>query len=384
MKTKILLVALALGLMSACGNKTDIEKRKQDRTFRPDQASSTEKLYNALEANYNTLVSQAIKEGADINAVLPNGETPLTMAVSRGKAAIITTLLEARPDLNKRNEKDQSPLHIAIEKKDCYTLRVLVNAGADVNTKNSWGDTALARAIENGHTLGIVTLLKAGAELGDDPDDILNLAQRKDLPVVERLIEDIQNIDKNLEKSSLMKHVEEGNLNFVEYLLKQKNLKERANGIDLISFALKVEDQDSTTENKNEAMTDMVNALLDGGLSPNGETSDKLVPLVEAVRLGNKEALDLLLSKGADPNKLDMEGLSPLAHAIDQLEDGMAKKLLDYQASKIYSYRLGGSGYERNVCSLLPEKSSYLLVFSNMTKEQKERRDNLKALLSCQ
>ncbi len=88
MKTKLILLALAIGLTSACGMKADIEKRKQEEIYRPDRATSTEKLYNALESSDITLVRQAIKEGADIDAILPNGETPLTSAVMKGKSKI--------------------------------------------------------------------------------------------------------------------------------------------------------------------------------------------------------------------------------------------------------------------------------------------------------
>ncbi len=284
-------------------------------------------------------------------------------------------MLKARPDLNKKNERGESPLHISIEKKDCYTLRVLVTAGADVNTDNKWGESALERALEHGHALGILTLLKAGADLGEDPDDILNLARRHDLPEVERLIVNITNIEKNLEQEAIKKHVLKANLNLIDYLFQQKDLKTRANGINLLSLALSIEDE--------PAMMEMVDLLIDGGLSPNGEPSDSLVPLVEAVKLGNEKRTDILLKKGADPNKLDKEGLSALAHALDKLDVKTAQKLLKYQADVTYSYTLGETRYERNVCSLLPENKYYLGIFRNLSRQQKKDKEELEELLNC-
>ena len=107
-------------------------------------------------------VQAAIDKGANVNANLPFGSTPLMFAADR----------------------NQNP----------EVITVLVKAGADVNAENGYGFTALMIAVtKNPNPEVITTLLKAGAEVNHQSNDgltalILASAGNKNPEVTEALL----------------------------------------------------------------------------------------------------------------------------------------------------------------------------------------------------
>ena len=85
------------------------------------------------ENNYSNLA--LIAKGADLNAVGPNGETPLTLAAMNGHKEI---------------------------------AEMLIAEGIDVNAMDNDGDTALHLAALNGHEKIAELLRKHGAKTGEE------------------------------------------------------------------------------------------------------------------------------------------------------------------------------------------------------------------------
>ena len=74
---------------------------------------------------------------------------------------------------------------------------------------------------------------------------------------------------------------------------------------------------------------DVVDLLLSKGADPNMENTNGLSPLHRAANHGSKDVVKLLLGKGAEPNKTDRDGRTPLHWAALRNFDGVAKLLLN-------------------------------------------------------
>ena len=53
----------------------------------------------AVEKNDRTAVSEAVKSGADVNAIVSNGDTPLLLAAKTGQSSSAQALIEAGADI---------------------------------------------------------------------------------------------------------------------------------------------------------------------------------------------------------------------------------------------------------------------------------------------
>ncbi|MFC3918361.1 ankyrin repeat domain-containing protein [Deinococcus metalli] len=78
-----------------------------------------------------------------MNAVSPDGFTPLGLASFFGRAEAAQVLLEAGADVHavSRNPMQVQPLHSAVAGNHEALARVLVAAGADVNAEQADGFT---------------------------------------------------------------------------------------------------------------------------------------------------------------------------------------------------------------------------------------------------
>ncbi len=85
--------------------------------------------------------------GADVNAIAPNGLTPLHVAAGNGRAKAVEILLKGGAQLEAKDRKHgKTPLHWAVFGGGVDAARVLLDAGADVNAKDGRTQTPLAAA----------------------------------------------------------------------------------------------------------------------------------------------------------------------------------------------------------------------------------------------
>jgi len=113
-------------------------------------------------------ISEAIKDGANVNASDDKGRTPLISAVARDdpNPELIAVLINAGVQVNSRTEDGSTALMWAASDSNAEVIEILIKAGADVNAQNSDGLTPLMCAAEyNSCTVVITTLIKAGADV---------------------------------------------------------------------------------------------------------------------------------------------------------------------------------------------------------------------------
>ena len=105
-----------------------------------------------------------LAEGADVNIPSTiNGDSALYSAATRGFTACMRLLLRAGADVNARSDDGFTALHAGKGRVDA--IRILIAAGANLEARTNSGSTPLRLAIARGHREAALTLLRAGAPI---------------------------------------------------------------------------------------------------------------------------------------------------------------------------------------------------------------------------
>lgn len=377
-KTAIILAALIT--LVACGRKAeDIEKKSQASTYVEQDTSANEALFYAIEASETVLLKEAIKQGADINAYLSNGETALTFALKKKKISLIDEILQARPDLNMPNKDGDYPIHIAIESGERSSAYLLLANKVELNVSNARAQGPLHTAIEANYEQISLELVKAGANLEDSY--LATLARKRQMNELAKLLSDIEKLEPQLSKKLAANTIATGNAHLVEYLIRQRSLMSYFDVTNPLTIALAIEDPSIAYR--------VLRVFLRTEKNINSHFINDA--LVFAAKNKDSRSLGALLVHGADPNAKDEEGRSALYHAVKNLDVQTVKRLSAFGAVK--TYRLNrpnenNPGDEntneenlQNVCFDLPDTGWWFYRY--LSAEEIQRRYEIVNTLSC-
>ena len=251
------------------------------------------------------IVTVLLDAGADVNAHMGDGRTPLHAAVEyRRSAPVISTLLEAGAD------SGLTALQLAALQNDSAAADALLGAGADPNEPDHIGWTPLHFAMFNDLPATVTSLIDAGA----DPN-----AQDEHgaTPMIRYFDPAASNADP---EGIVVRALLDGGAD--------PNLAD-ARGQTPLHFATRYGVRPA-----------VVSALVDAGADPNALDRSKDPPLMNHLR-GNREAwgdregsvavVEVLLRAGADPNLgTAFQGGSPLHVAIRRpVDEAIISLLLD-------------------------------------------------------
>jgi uncharacterized protein len=223
-----------------------------------------------------------INDGADVNAPLGDGSTPLHWAVYKVDSELVSTLLKRGANPNVHNLLGATPLSEAANLANAELVRLLLKAKADANGANDDGQTALLLAARNGSLEVAQLLVRAGA----------NVNAR----------------EKWRGQTALMWAIGSNNVELVQFLVKHK--------ADVEARSL-VNDWGSQITSEPRAQYRPA-----GGLTP----------LLYATRGGCMACVQALVKARADINRPNPDGITPLMSAIDNLNFDVANYLLDQGA----------------------------------------------------
>jgi ankyrin repeat protein len=109
-----------------------------------------------------------LKAGADPNAPLPGGETPLMTAARTGTLASVKALLSRGASVDAKDEsRGQTALMWAAAEGHAAVVQELIAAGADVRARVPSGFTPLLFAVREGRLTVVRVLLEAGADVNE-------------------------------------------------------------------------------------------------------------------------------------------------------------------------------------------------------------------------
>ncbi len=214
-----------------------------------------------------------------INSTDAKGNTQLHNAIQDNESEVIDILIANGAQVNAKNNNDNTPLHYAGKSQEITAL--LINKGADVNAKNNQGITPL----HNVRQAEVATILIAhGADI--------NAQDKKGkTPLHYLVINDSQSAAELLiNEGANVNAKDNNNQTPLDYVRSQEMAKL------MISSGAK---------------------FGDSYVSAN---SGKYSLLHEAVALGNKNLIELLIANGANVNVQDEDGNTPLHYGKDNQE----------------------------------------------------------------
>ena len=366
-------------LMIAVNNRRNIEMikvllKKGARVNTWDKEKVTPLMYAVIN-NDNRIIELLIKHGAYLNIEGAKNKTLAYAVKNNGEVDSIETLLDYGAKVNEEDKYGQIPLEYAVDNKNIEMITLLIKYGANVNFRTENNRTIFMKAlnlieeistiemfIENGTEInardedGLTSLMIASAN--NENVNIIELLLQKEISIntrckngrtaisysvynenpdiIRKLIEvgGNVNIKNNGEVTPLMEAVIFGKKKVVEILLQagaRVNVKERSGKTPLMlaitdrylyvdietrtdvakmlmdyNADIYLEDQNGRTafmyavNNKNPDLQ-LVNILLDKGVNINKEDIDGITPLMQAaISTASPEVIDLLLNEGAD------------------------------------------------------------------------------------
>ena len=122
-------------------------------------------IVDAAERGDRATVERLLAKGAKPNTPGPDGTTAIMWAASNGDLELVRALIKAGANVTLKNQFGTSALTEAATIGSAPIVSALVKAGADPDTKNPEGETPLMAAARSGHVEAAKVLLEAGADI---------------------------------------------------------------------------------------------------------------------------------------------------------------------------------------------------------------------------
>jgi uncharacterized protein len=261
------------------------------------------------------------------------GEVGLLDAVERGDRAAVTRMLSRGADPNVPGPDGATAIMYAASNGDVELVRALIKAGANVTLKNQLGTTAITEAAIIGSAPVIDALLKAGADPntrnpeGETP--LMAVARSGNVEAARLLIEaraDVNAKEHFGGQSALMWAAAQGQAEMVKFLA-SKGADLNARGV-VRQWERKVITEPRPKDmNKGgftallyaarEGCVDCARHLIAAGADPDLEDPERITPLNMALLNLHFEFAAFMIKAGADLNKWDLFGRSPVYMAAD-------------------------------------------------------------------
>jgi len=305
----MLIVIAAILLPMARAQKVDVGSKP---VATENEGKPTKSLRQAAAAGDIEQVKTLIAKGADVNERDLGGKTPLHYACEKGHTEVAKLLISRGADVNAVSSDRimspdwRKPLHYAAMGGHKQTVELLISKGADINSgyRQPWFEAMRSPAAGGKEVVQL--LVARGAEI-----PALHLvAYIGDMEKVKTLVE--QGADVNTpamyDTTALHAAANGGNKDVVEFLISKGARVDARDtfGLPPLYYA---------ALHNNEEITDL---LLDKGTDIDAKHYDYTLLYYAIFHVGDqaKDAIKLLIKKGANVNVKDRGGFTPLIYAI--------------------------------------------------------------------
>ena len=285
-------------------------------------------LIPAASAGHLEVVKLLLKEGADVNAKDKDGITALMEASIMGKVKVVEYLLKEGAEVDSPANSGVTALWLASGEGRADVMKALLKKDADPNNARSDNISALMTAAVGGHTDAVKLLLEHGADVryadAEGVTPLMNAAENGTVSVLKLLVG--SNSAKNNEATkgkyvdvvsntgftALIIAAAHGHIDALKYLLTEA--KADVNAMHETHVTPLMYAAASGHVNAMKLLVDVAKVDINE-LHTNGGSA-----LLEASTGGQGEAIKFLLAKGAKPDLIDLDGVTPL-HAVTSKGD---------------------------------------------------------------
>ncbi|MCP5145330.1 MAG: ankyrin repeat domain-containing protein [Gammaproteobacteria bacterium] len=268
--------------------------------WQQSQAADDLTLADAIRIKDRAAALALVKAGADVNAMEADATTPLMWAAHHGDGELVKRLLKAGADAKRVNDYGVTAMSEAAAIGNTEVISALLKAGADVESRNPEGQTALMAVARTGNVDAAKLLVKAGADVnateGWGGQSALMWAAAQQQPAM---------------VAYLIKAGADVNARGKVYQWQRKVTAEprpkdmNKGGFTPLLYAAR------------EGCTECARALVAGGADMNATDPDRVTPLVLALLNLHFDFAAYLIEAGADVNKWDLYGRTPVYAAVD-------------------------------------------------------------------
>ncbi|ORY61624.1 ankyrin repeat-containing domain protein [Pseudomassariella vexata] len=311
----------ALHLASEAGSNDAIQMLLDegvDMEWQDEEGSPA--LHWTVPEGHESTVRLFIQRGVNVNSKDKYDNTPLHWSISY--SAITRMLVENGANINAQNNEGRTPLHWSALEGQAEALEVLIQLRARVDLKDIYGMTALHAAALTGHSDMAQVLLKNGANPNEEDEDgwtpLVSAAVKQHYGLVSMLIPKIENGQQIFERVvAQLDHVNQRDI--LEELAEKKSVGSSV--VKGLRMAV------------NFGYPERVNSLLEAGADIDAEDAiGGSTALGLAAWLCLEELFRLLLDKGADVNKRQRNGRTPLHTAAEDGYEGIVKMIIEHGA----------------------------------------------------
>src|SRR5215813_7209889 len=257
----------------------------------------------------------------------------LVDAVKSGDRTAALALLQQKVNVNAPEADGTTALHWAVQRDDLDLVERLIKAGANVNAKNDYGSTPMSEAALNGNVAILDELLKAGADVespnGDGQTALMIIARSSKVEAAKLLLSHSANVNavENFhEQTALMWAAAQAQPPMVRVLVDagaDVNARSRVNNwerqvtAEARAIARPSGGLTPLLYAGRQGCVECVKILAEAGADLDLGDPDNVSPLLMATLNGRWDVAKYLINKGANVNKWDWWGQSPLYAAVD-------------------------------------------------------------------
>lgn len=250
--------------------------------------------------DHDAAMSLAARKGANVNATGADGSTAIMYAAANGDLVLVKALIKAGANVKLANQLGTSAITEASIIGNAPIIDALLKAGADPNFRNMDGETPIMAAARSGHIDAVKELIAAGADVNAKENwggqsAIMWAAALSQADMVKFLAS--KDADVNAQ----------GKINqWPRKVIQEPRPKDmNKGGFTPLHYAAR------------EGCALCVQYLLDAHANPDSEDPDRETPLLLALENLHFDTAAVLVKGGADLDKWDLFGRSPVYMAAD-------------------------------------------------------------------
>lgn len=243
----------------------------------------------ASRGGHGTAVQWLLMRGVDVNS---KDVFPLTEAVYANHPQIVRILLDAEVQIDAQNRLGHTALGTAIKHGNRSLIERLVAAGADVNVNatGSENESPLQAAVRGGDEAIVKLLINFGARVNNSSTDMGTILQiavcSQSLEIVNTVLARSSSFDVNLDRGTF--------------------------GATPLHLAIQLKDPAILFQLLNYIYSWRETEVVDASIA----NSFNITPLHQAVYLGWRSGIDVLVEHGVDPELRDLYGQTCLDWAV--------------------------------------------------------------------